>query len=300
MVSFISISRISVIAGHTFTQLVRMKVFYLLVIFAAILLGLQFVDMSALGAVHAVEQNIRVMKGGGFFAMNMFSIVLALSATALLLPKDVEDRTLYTILCKPVPRLDYLIGKLGGVLSLVAVSLLVMNGLFCGILYFRVESMIAEHTQMLEMMGKGPEVIEAYGAEVRAQVSFLDLQIGVLAVYLKAMVVAAVALLVSTFSTSTIFTIIISLVVVLIGLVQGEARDYFLAQQALGQESLISECARWVTLLFPDFKVLGMEDGVIANEFIDGGIVGRVTLIATLYTSIYIVLSWFIFRRKEL
>ena len=298
--SFISPSRISVIAGHTFTQLVRMKVFYFLVIFAALLLGMQFLDMSELGAVNAVDQNIRVMKGGGFFAMNMFSVILALSATALLLPKDVEDRTLYTILCKPVPRLDYLIGKLLGVLALVAVSLLVMDGLFCVILNLRVEGIIAERSALLAQMGKPQELIDIQAQLVRDQGVTWSMQIGVLAVFLKALVVASIALLISTFSTSTIFTIIITLVVVLIGLIQGEARDYFMTQQSLGASTPMMEITRWIALLFPDFKLLGLEDGVISGKEISMSLVGRVSLIAVLYSATYVVLSWFIFRRKEL
>ncbi|MFT5883556.1 MAG: hypothetical protein ACI9FG_002073 [Crocinitomicaceae bacterium] len=299
-IGFISATRISVIAGHTFTQLVRMKVFYFLVVFGVIVLGSQFVDMSTLGAVKAVEQNLRVMKGAGFFAMNMFSVILALSATALLLPKDIEDRTLYTILCKPVPRLDYLIGKLLGVVSLVAVGLLVMDGLFCLILNIRVEAMVAEQADLLTRMGRSPEVIESQAAAIRAQGVTWSLQAGVVAVLLKAIVVASIALLVSTFSTSTIFTIIITVVVILIGLIQAEARDYFLQQQSLGMSSPMLEMTRWISLLFPDFKLLGIEDGVINGEQISWSLLGRVSLAGVLYAAIYTVLSWFVFRRKEL
>lgn len=298
--SFISPSRIFVIAGHTFTQLVRMKVFYFLVIFAVLLLGMQLIDMSDLGAVSAVDQNIRVMKGGGFFAMNMFSVILALSATALLLPKDVEDRTLYTILCKPVPRLDYLIGKLFGVLALVAVSLLVMDGLFCFILNLRVEGIIAERSALLAQLGRPQEFIDAQAQLVRDEGVSWSMQVGVLAVFLKALVVASVALLISTFSTSTIFTIIITVVVVLIGLIQGEARDYFMTQQSLGGSTPMMEVTRWIALLFPDFKLLGLEDGVISGKEISASLLGRVTLVAILYSATYVVLSWFVFRRKEL
>ena len=299
-IGFISATRISVIAGHTFTQLVRMKVFYFLVVFAVIVLGSQFVDMSTLGAVQAVEQNLRMMKGAGFFAMNMFSVILALSATALLLPKDIEDRTLYTILCKPVPRLDYLIGKLLGVVALVTVGLLVMDGLFCFILNIRVEAMVAEQADLLTRMGRSPEVIESHAAAIRDQGVTWSIQAGVVAVLLKAIVVASIALLVSTFSTSTIFTIIITVVVILIGLIQAEARDYFLQQQSLGMSSPMLEMTRWISLLFPDFKLLGIEDGVINGERVSWSLLGRVSLAGFLYAAIYTVLSWFVFRRKEL
>ncbi|MGJ8672053.1 ABC transporter permease [Rubritalea sp.] len=299
-IGFMSAARIGVIAGHTFTQLVRMKVFYFLVVFVLILLGLQFIDMRELGAVDAVDQNLRVIKGAGFFAMNIFSVILALSATALLIPKDMEDRTLYTILCKPVPRLDYLVGKWLGVMSLVGVGLLVMNGLFSLILMNEVNGIVAEVTAALQERELPAEVIEVQVAEIRELGVSWSFQAGILAVFLKAMVVAAVALLVSTFSTSTIFTIIITVVVVLVGLIQAEARDYFFQQQELGRSSFMLEISRWIALLFPDFKLLGIEEGVINGQKLTAGIVGRVTLVGVLYSAVYIVLSWFVFRRKEL
>jgi len=203
-------------------------------------------------------------------------------------------------LCKPVPRLDYLIGKLLGVVALVAVGLLVMDGLFCLILNIRVEAMVAEQADLLTRMGRSPEVIESHAAAIRAQGVTWSLQAGVVAVFLKALVVASIALLISTFSTSTIFTIIITVVVVLIGLIQAEARDYFLQQQSLGMSSPMLEMTRWISLLFPDFKLLGIEDGVINGERVSWPLLGRVSLAGVLYAAIYTVLSWFVFRRKEL
>lgn len=299
--SFISPSRIMTIAGHTFTQLVRMKVFYFLAIFALLLMGLQLFDMPYVsGAGGGEEQSIRLIKSAGFFAMNTFCFILALTATALLIPKDVEDRTLYTILCKPVPRLDYLLGKFFGVITLIAVSLLVMDGIFCFILNQRIEAVVAEHSAYLKQMRKPPEMIEEYITNVRAQGVTLSLQAGVLGVFLKALVVASIALLVSTFSTSTIFTIIVTVIMVLIGLIQADARDYFMQQRALGETSVMSEVTRWIAYIFPDFKLLGIEDSVIDGKQLPLGITMRVILVAVFYSAIYVVLSWFVFRKKEI
>lgn len=299
--SFISATRIGVIAGHTFTQLVRMKVFYFLAIFGLLMLGLQLVEMPhEQSAGGGIDQNLRLLKSAGFFAMNTFAVVLALSATALLLPKDIEDRTLYTILCKPVPRLDYLIGKYCGVLLLIAVSLAVMDGLFCYILQNRVDSAIAELVSSPQGRKLPAELIEAKVEHLRTQGANAVLQLGVLAIFLKAAVVTAIALLISTFSTSTIFTIIVTIIVVLIGLIQADARDYFLQQQALGVSSPMSEVTRWIAMLFPDFQLLAMEDGVIEGRDIPLAVAGKVALVAVLYSGMYTVLAWFFFKNKEL
>ena len=120
--------RIGVIAMHTFTQLVRMKVFYFLGIFALILVASNLLKIETITRpnLEGMEM-LRSIRSSSLAVMTIFSIVFGVSATALLLPKDIEDRTLYTILAKPVPRLDYLVGKLAGVLLLLFVSLLVME-----------------------------------------------------------------------------------------------------------------------------------------------------------------------------
>ena len=51
-------------------------------------------------------------------AMSIFTSLLAILATANFLPKDLEDRTLYNLLSKPVPRFVYLLGKLLGIILL--------------------------------------------------------------------------------------------------------------------------------------------------------------------------------------
>ncbi|KAB2638617.1 MAG: ABC transporter permease subunit, partial [Verrucomicrobia bacterium] len=112
--------RIAVIASHAFTQLVRMKVFYFLAVFAVITIGSNFFDLPQHAGPEAAGTHVlNSIKSWSLGTMTLFSVVFAIVATALLLPKDVEDRTLYTILAKPVPRLDYLAGKLLGVILLV-------------------------------------------------------------------------------------------------------------------------------------------------------------------------------------
>jgi ABC-type transport system involved in multi-copper enzyme maturation permease subunit len=137
--------RIAVIVMHTFTQLARMKVFYFLGLFAVILLGSNLFNIQTFGRPDLEGIDVlRSIRSWSLGTMTLFSVVLAVVATALLLPKDVEDRTLYTILAKPVPRLDYLAGKLGGVLLLLFVSLAVMNLLMSGVLAIRTNLVVSE------------------------------------------------------------------------------------------------------------------------------------------------------------
>lgn len=127
-----SVARVAALAGNTLTELVRLKVFYFLLIFALLLIG-----NSLFMARLSFQQEFQVLKDVSLGAMSIFTSLLAIVASAQLIPRDVEDRTIYTILAKPVPRYEYLIGKLAGVLLLLGLSILAMSALFLGILFLR-------------------------------------------------------------------------------------------------------------------------------------------------------------------
>ncbi len=298
--SFISFSRIGVIASHTFTQLVRMKVFYFLIAFVILLWGAkQIIFPNENGGDSSPEQELRLIKSAGFAAMNMFSMLLALSATALLIPKDIEDRTLYTILCKPVPRLDYLLGKLLGVLVLIFVSLVAMDLVLSFFLNQKASGIIDIQTQQLAARGMPQEMINEQLAGLKAHGVTMNIHFATFAIFLKAIVIASIALLISTFSSSTLFTLILTLVVIVIGLIQADAREYATTMAEFGQQNKLSNISLGIAIFFPDLQFLSIEDGVIDGRNVPLRIIGQISMIAMLYFSIYVVLSWFAFRKKE-
>jgi len=122
-------ARIFAITTNTLTDLTRQKVFYAVLIFALLLIG-----SSVFMARFTFQQEFQILKDISLGAMSIFSSLLAIVATARLIPRDVEDRTVYTILAKPVPRFEYLLGNLSGVLLLIAISLALMSALFVAVL----------------------------------------------------------------------------------------------------------------------------------------------------------------------
>ena len=98
--------------------------------------------------------------------MSLVTSLLAVVATARLLPQDLEDRTIYTILAKPVPRFEYLLGKLFGILLLLALSLLLMSALFILVLYSREQVVLSETTR--QMSAAPHDQMEAALRNVRA------------------------------------------------------------------------------------------------------------------------------------
>src|SRR5207249_3122569 len=144
-----SFSRILAITLNTLTELTRLKVFYVLLVFALLLIG-----SSIFMAQFSFQQEFQILKDVSLGAISIFTSLLAIVATARLLPQDLEDRTVYTILAKPVPRFEYVLGKIAGVLLLLAISTLVMSTAFLLVLYLREQAVI--HATLRQMSGAPP------------------------------------------------------------------------------------------------------------------------------------------------
>ena len=294
------VGRTWVIARHTFTQLVRMKVFYFLAVFAVIAIASNFFDLPQHEGPEAVGINVlRSIKSWSLGTMTLFSVVMSIVATALLLPKDVEDRTLYTILAKPVPRLDYLAGKLLGVLLLVFVSLALMDLLMTVVLHIRASIVLEQQLTMANSLGWQQDAIDSIRTEAAANGPSWSLQGAVFAVFLRASIMASLALLISTFSTSTLFTTVISFMVYFIGHFQADARDAFLQYGQAGQGPVARFFSMLLSLVFPDFQNFNVIDAVIEGQAMPLLIVGKLTVIGLYYALFYTMASWFVFAKKE-
>ncbi|MES2707562.1 MAG: hypothetical protein V4726_13275 [Verrucomicrobiota bacterium] len=294
---FFSPGRVLTIAGGTFTQLVRMKVFYFMAIFAVAVIAASFAFADL-----ETEGQLKLLKDVSLAAMSLFSMLFAIAGTALLLPRDIEDRTIYTILCKPVPRLEYLLGKLLGVVWLIFISLLLMDALFSLVLYLKAQSILATQMEVIRSM-KFPtrDALEASIAQVEdtvlAQGLTWNLQNGVLAIFFKSAVLTGVTLLLSTFASSTIFTIMSSLAVMIIGQAQSLARDVFLGTDATMAPKIIAGA---VSLVFPDFKGFDIVDAVVGGTPVAGMIMLKMGGLTLVYLVIHLMAAYVMFSDKEL
>src|SRR5881392_1696201 len=91
-----SLGRLAAITANTFTELTRLKIFYVVLLFALLLIG-----NSLFLAQLTFQQEFQVLKDIALGSMSIFTSILAVVATARLIPQDLEDRTIYTILAKP-------------------------------------------------------------------------------------------------------------------------------------------------------------------------------------------------------
>jgi ABC-2 type transport system permease protein len=279
------------ITNNTLTELTRQKVFYVVLVFALLLIG-----SSIFMAQLSFQQEFQVLKDISLGAMSIFSSLLAIIVTARLLPQEIEDRTIYTILAKPVPRFEYFCAKLAGVLLLLAISIAIMSALFFAVLYVREQSVLSETARHLT--GLPSEQITAALGKVRASAFSASLVPGIVIIFLKASLLASLTLLVSTFATTNIFTIVVMVFIYFIGHLQATAREYWIQQD--NGSWLTRLFLAFVALVFPDLQAFNLVDDIVAGAAIPLALFLKTALLGGFYTTIYLVLAVVIFYGKEL
>ncbi len=286
-------ARIRAIAGITLTELVRLKVFYFMAVFGLLLLG------GALLSVNfSFEEEFQMLKDVGLGAMSIFASLLAVVATAMLIPKDIEDRTLYTILAKPVHRYEYLAGKLLGVFVLLAISLALMAALFTAMLEYRENVRLAQTA--LEYAAAPEGEPEAAQSRIRASASAAALLPAYAAILLRSAIVASFTLLIATFARSAVFTIIVAFMVYLIGHLQGVAREYWIGPAGAARDFFSGAFLAVVALIFPDLQMFNVVDEIVAGVALPVGLMIRLGLLGLFYCVVYYIVSWLIFVWREL
>ncbi len=286
-----SFSRVLAITVNTLTELTRLKVFYVLLVFALLLIG-----SSMFMAQFTFQQEFQILKDISLGAMSIFTSLLAIVATARLIPQDIEDRTVYTILAKPVPRFEYLLGKIAGVLLLLAISTLVMGAAFLLVLYMREQAML--HATLGHMSGAPREQIDDALRAIRSSALNIDIFPGIVIIYLKACLLAALTLFVSTFATTNIFTIVVMAFIYFIGHLQATAREYWLQEHGSGWITRVFLAV--VALFFPDLQAFNLVDDIVAGTAISLTLFLKTAVLGILYTTIYTLLAAFVFYGKEL
>lgn len=285
---FFSPGRILAMALNTCTELTRLKVFYFLFIFALLMIGSSFFTADL-----KVEEQFQLLKDVSLGSMSIFTSLIAILATAMLLPKDLEDRTTFTILAKPVPRYEYLAGKLIGILILLAIAIVVMSGLFLLVLWLREQGALAD----VRHDATGDD-LTAGVASIKAVTFNANLLPGIIIIFVKAALLATLTLMISAFATSSIFTMMITIAIYFIGHLQATAREYWLEGTDLHWWT--KPALAFVALLFPDLQAFSLTDDIVAGLAIPFSLFAQTFGLGLLYIGVYYLLACFFFANREL
>jgi ABC-type transport system involved in multi-copper enzyme maturation permease subunit len=120
--------RIRTIAANTVREAVRNKVLYVLLFFALILIGTGVL----LSTLSYVERD-RIFQDVGLASIRLFGAAIALFVGVGLIHKEVDRRTIFTILSKPVSRTEFLLGKFAGLVITLWIQVAIMGAGFVSV-----------------------------------------------------------------------------------------------------------------------------------------------------------------------
>lgn len=287
-----SLRRVGAIAGNTFRDLVRQKVFYFMLVFAVLVIGASLALVSL-----SFQGQLQTVMGVSFGAMTLFTTMLAVLSVAMLIPKDMEDRTLYTILAKPVARFEYLMGKLAGVSAVLLVATALMAAVFCAVLFYWQGREIAGMELDLPADRAAAEI-----ARLKSGTFTPTLFGGIGVMLIRAIVCATLTLMLSCFATSWLFTVITSLTMILVGHLLPIARGAVQGElQGAGELPFhVSGLLRFIAISCPDMQLFNIVDDIAVGVNIPGEIFLKVAGLGAGYVAVYFLVGYLFFAWREL
>ena len=124
--------KILAIARNTFREAIRDRVLYLLLAFAILMIG-----ASRLLSLMTVGSEEKIVKDIGLASIAVFGVAVAIFVGVGLVFKEIEKRTVYTLVSKPIRRSQFILGKYCGLVMVLAVNLAVMTAVFYLLLWSR-------------------------------------------------------------------------------------------------------------------------------------------------------------------
>ena len=255
-------SRIAHVAFNTFREAVRDRVLYNLVAFALLL-------TTAAILVGQISINIErlVVVNLGLSAVSLFGVVIAIFIGIGLVSKEIDKRTLYTVLSRPLRRWEFVVGKFVGLTGTLIVNTFFMAiGVFFALLYVA-------------------HKLEHSDAWLLVALYFIVLQF---------LIVCSLALLFSTFS-SPLMSAVFTFALFVIGSLADDLRGFSRMAHGVG-----GWMATAIAYLVPNFSALNVINQVAHGESVAGQLIVYNTLYALLYSATVMSAAVIIFERRNL
>jgi len=256
-------TRTGIVAWNTFREAVRDRVLYNLVFFALLMMATAvLVGQISIGIDSIVIVSL------GLSAVSVIGLLMAVFIGVGLVYKEMDKRTLYALLAKPIRRWEFLLGKFAGLLLTLTVNTAAMAvGLFLTLFYVNRELHSAD----------------------------LVVLTAVYFILFKLAIIVDLALLFSCFTTPFL-SICFTAGIYVTGLFVKDIRSF---SDITGNPAL-DRVAVWFSYLLPNFQNFDVMGAAAHGRAIPGAIVAQNTLYAAVYCAIVLAAAAVIFSRRNL
>jgi ABC-type transport system involved in multi-copper enzyme maturation permease subunit len=251
--------KIRAIALNTFKEAIRDRILFLLLFFAAVC-----IIFSRVLALLTVGDRVKIITDVGLASISLFGALMAILMGTGLVYKEIDKRTIYTLLSKPIHRYQFLLGKYFGLILTLFVMLVLMTLIFLVLIYL--------HSFRIEW----------------------PLFVAILFIFFELCLITAVAMLFSCFSTPILSTLF-SLSFYLIGHVSWGLETLIKKIQSGTAKTL----AQILYTFLPDLENFNFKTEIVHNLSIPPEVLLYSTLYGLFYTVFILALAMLVFRRRD-
>jgi ABC-type transport system involved in multi-copper enzyme maturation permease subunit len=252
---------IYLVALNTFKETIRNKVLYNILLVAAVvlLLAMSFGDLS-------VMSRVQVMSDFGLATMSLTGLLLAVFIGVGVLGAEIADKTVYGVLCKPVDRIQFIVGKFLGLFVTLALNFILIALIFV--------------TAITIMTDRAPQ------AAIFSAVLLLMVEMSVI-------IAAAIAW--SCFTTPTLAAIF-----TLSFYVAGHLNDLITLSADAQSNPALKAILVALHYILPNLEYFNIRTAVVFGLNVAQGHVCFATIYGLLYTGLLLLISSVLFDRKDL
>jgi ABC-type transport system involved in multi-copper enzyme maturation permease subunit len=263
---------VSHIALNVFRESVRDRVPYNLVLFAVLLIGSSYL----LGQLTA-GQDVKIIKDLGLAAISVFGLFIAIFIGIGLVSKEVERRSIYALLAKPISRPQLIAGKYAGLVLTLFVNVAVMTLALYLVLGYMTWMETPEFKASWEAPGTDPALLKAIAL-----------------IFVELMLVTAIALFFSTFSTP-ILSAALTFGLYLAGNFNADLRNF--------EQVVESRAAAWLARglyhVLPDLSAFDVKTQVVHGLPVAAGYLWSSAAYGAAYIAALLLAATVIFSRRD-
>jgi Cu-processing system permease protein len=260
------------IAANVFKESVRDKVLYSMVLFAVLLIA-----ASVLLSQISAGQEVKIIKDLGLAAISIIGLCIAVFIGIGLVSKEVERRSIYSLLTKPMSRPQLILGKFFGLTLTLAVNVAIMTVALYAMLALYSAYTPVDLQRTWEAPALDPALLKA---------SFL--------IFVELTLVTAVALLFSTYS-SPIWSTLFTFGLVIVGQFSADLKNF---ERVLEAPPLV-----WLTralyYILPNLATFDIKLQVVHGQAVPFSYLALSTAYAIVYISALLVTAMLVFARRD-
>ncbi|WP_447979516.1 ABC transporter permease [Candidatus Nitrospira bockiana] len=250
--------RVLSIGLNTFRENLREKLLYNLLVFALLMIG----SSILLSRLTLGDAN-RLILDLGLASINLFGVLIAIFVGIGLVSKEIDKKTIFTIISKPVPRYQFLLGKYLGLSITLLVNTSIMSAGLLGVL-------VVMHVPI------EPVLFES-----------------LLLIFVELLVITAVALMFSTFTSSTL-SAIFTLATYVIGHLSADLKLLGAKLDALSGAVLTG-----IYYLVPNLERFNLKGHVIHQLNVGPADLSLIVAYGIAYAALSLAVAALIFQRRD-